>query len=580
MEFIIPIVLVVLALALLFSVVKIVPQGREFTVERFGRYTRTLKPGISFLTPFMEAVGRRVNVMEQVLDVPRQEVITRDNVSVQVDAIVFIQVMDAAAAAYRVDNLNFAITQLAQTNLRTVVGSMDLDEVLSQREQINTRLLQAIDHATGPWGVKATRIEIKDLIPPPDITQAMARQMKAERERRAVIIEADGEKQSAMTRAEGAKASAILQAEGRKEAAFRDAEARERQAEAEGRATTVVSEAISNGDVNAINYFVAQRYVDAFAQLASSPNQKTVIVPADLGALAGSIAWIAIAFEFNQKLIDKATGSKIVTRTDAARLYNLLENLCISRGVPVPTLRVMESEAPNAFATGLSPEQYSITVTTGLLALLNDAELEAVLAHELTHIRNDDVRTMVIAMIVTGILSFAGEMILRGDNPIRFSSRGSSDKDKGGGAFLAMIIALVLIGLVWFLSQFVKFALSRSREYLADAGAVELTKNPDALISALQKIEGKGEIETVPSGIMELCLDNPRSGLQDMFATHPPIAARVDALQRYAGGTMTIPDASTTEADRLPEPAEEPSVQPTPAPTSLGPWARDSEGGR
>lgn len=292
MELIIPIVLVVLALALLFSTVKIVPQGREFTVERFGRYTRTLKPGITFLTPFVEAVGRRVNVMEQVLDVPRQEVITKDNVSVQVDAIIFIQVMDAAAAAYRVDNLNFAITQLAQTNLRTVVGSMDLDEVLSQREQINTRLLAAIDHATGPWGVKATRIEIKDLIPPPDITQAMARQMKAERERRAVIIEADGEKQSAMTRAEGAKAAAILQSEGRKEAAFRDAEARERQAEAEGRATQVVSEAISNGDVNAINYFIAQRYVDAFAQLASSPNQKTLIVPAELGSLAGSLAGI------------------------------------------------------------------------------------------------------------------------------------------------------------------------------------------------------------------------------------------------------------------------------------------------
>ena len=292
MELIIPIILVVLAIALLFSTVKIVPQGREFTVERFGRYTRTLKPGITFLTPFVESVGRRINMMEQVLDVPRQEVITKDNVGVHVDAIVFIQVMDAAAAAYRVDNLNFAITQLSQTNLRTVVGAMDLDEVLSQREAINTRLLQAIDHATGPWGVKVTRIEIKDLIPPPDITQAMARQMKAERERRAVIIEADGEKQSAMTRAEGAKAAAILQAEGRREAAFRDAEARERQAEAEGRATTVVSEAIANGDVNAINYFVAQRYVDAFAQLASSPNQKTVIVPAELGSLAGSLAGI------------------------------------------------------------------------------------------------------------------------------------------------------------------------------------------------------------------------------------------------------------------------------------------------
>jgi regulator of protease activity HflC (stomatin/prohibitin superfamily) len=292
MELIIPLILVVLALMLLFSTVKIVPQGREFTVERFGRYTRTLKPGISFLTPFVEGVGRRINVMEQVLDVPRQEVITKDNVSVQVDAIVFVQVMDAAAAAYRVDNLNFAITQLAQTNLRTVVGSMDLDEVLSQRDIINTRLLEAIDAATGPWGVKATRIEIKDLVPPPDITAAMARQMKAERERRAVILEADGERQSAITRAEGSKQSAILQAEGRREAAFREAEAREREAEAEARATQLVSDAIANGNTQAINYFVAQRYVEAFEKLASSPNQKTLIVPAELGSLAGSLAGI------------------------------------------------------------------------------------------------------------------------------------------------------------------------------------------------------------------------------------------------------------------------------------------------
>jgi regulator of protease activity HflC (stomatin/prohibitin superfamily) len=292
MGFTVAIVFLILAAAVALSVIKIVPQGREYTVERFGRYTRTLKPGISFLTPFVETVGRRVNVMEQVLDVPRQEVITKDNVTVQVDAIVFIQVMDAAAAAYRVDNLNYAIAQLTMTNLRTVVGSMELDEVLSQRDHINSRLLTVIDEATSPWGVKVTRIEIKDLQPPPDITNAMARQMKAERERRAVITEADGEKQAAIARAEGSKQSAILEAEGRREAAFRDAEARERAAQAEATATELVSGAIAKGDVNAINYFVAQKYVEAFARLAESPQQKTVIVPADMAALVGSIAGV------------------------------------------------------------------------------------------------------------------------------------------------------------------------------------------------------------------------------------------------------------------------------------------------
>ena len=286
------VVLIVLALFLVVSVIKIVPQGREFTVERFGRYTRTLKPGIALLTPFIEGIGRRVNMMEQVLDVPQQEVITKDNVSVKVDGIVFIQVMDAASAAYRVDNLTYAISQLCMTNLRTVVGSMELDEVLSQRDQINTRLLATIDHATSPWGVKATRIEIKDLTPPPDITNAMARVMKAERERRAVITEADGEKQAAIARAEGAKQSAILQAEGRREAAYRDAEAREREAEAEAKATAFVSEAIAKGDINAINYFVAQKYVEAFGALAASPNSKMIIVPADFAGITGTVAGI------------------------------------------------------------------------------------------------------------------------------------------------------------------------------------------------------------------------------------------------------------------------------------------------
>jgi regulator of protease activity HflC (stomatin/prohibitin superfamily) len=297
------IAVVILAIFLALSAIKIVPQGYEYTAERFGRYTRTLKPGITILTPFMETVGRKVSMMEQVLDVPRQEVITKDNVMVQVDAIVFIQVMDAAAAAYRVANLNFAIGQLTMTNLRTVVGSMELDEVLSQRDQINTRLLMVIDAATGPWGVKVARIEIKDLQPPPDITNAMTRQMKAEREKRAVITEAEGEKQAAVTRAEGAKQSAILQAEGRKEAAFRDAEARERLAEAEGAATKSVSDAIEAGSVNALNYFVAQKYVEAFAKLADSPQQRTIIVPADLAGIAGSIAGIT-------ELVNAARGDR------------------------------------------------------------------------------------------------------------------------------------------------------------------------------------------------------------------------------------------------------------------------------
>ncbi|WKL56759.1 SPFH domain-containing protein [Asticcacaulis sp. ZE23SCel15] len=285
-------VILILAIVIAFSIIKIVPQGREFTVERFGRYTRTLKPGISFLTPFVESIGRRVNMMERVVDVPQQEVITKDNVVVKVDGIVFTQVMDAAAAAYRVDNLDNAVTQLAMTNLRTVVGGMELDEVLSQRNSINSRLLTVIDQATSPWGVKVNRIEIKDLKPPLDITDSMARQMKAERERRAQIIEADGDKQAAITRAEGNKQATVLEAEGRREAAYRDAEARERAAEAEAKATEMVSEAIAKGDVNAINYFIAQKYVEAFGKFAMSPNTKTIILPTELSSLAGTVGGV------------------------------------------------------------------------------------------------------------------------------------------------------------------------------------------------------------------------------------------------------------------------------------------------
>jgi regulator of protease activity HflC (stomatin/prohibitin superfamily) len=283
------VIFALMALVLAFSAIKVVPQGWQFTVERFGRYTRALRPGIAFLIPFIDRIGRRMSMMEAVLDVPRQEVITKDNAIVSVDAVVFIQVMDASKAAYEVENYKQAILNLCLTNIRTVVGSMDLDEVLSQRDAINARLLTVIDAATHAWGTKVMRVEIKDLQPPADLTQAMARQMKAERERRAQILEAEGDKQAAILRAEGAKQSAILEAEGRREAAFRDAEAREREAEAEAKATDMVSQAISKGDVNAIRYFLGLKYVEAFGELATSNQQRTVIVPADLSGLAGLV---------------------------------------------------------------------------------------------------------------------------------------------------------------------------------------------------------------------------------------------------------------------------------------------------
>ncbi|MBN8802717.1 MAG: hypothetical protein ABS96_24520 [Lysobacteraceae bacterium SCN 69-123] len=287
------VVILVAGAIVLFKTVRMVPQGYEWTVERFGRYTHTMSPGLHFLIPVVYGVGRKVNMMEQVLDVPSQEVITKDNAVVRVDGVVFFQVLDAAKAAYEVANLEVAMIALVQTNIRTVIGSMDLDESLSQRETINAQLLSVVDHATNPWGIKVNRIEIRDIQPPRDLVDSMARQMKAEREKRAQILEAEGLRQAEILRADGEKQAAVLEAEGRKEAAFRDAEARERLAQAEAKATSMVSEAIAQGDVQAINYFIAQKYVEAFRELASSPNQKLVLMPMEASGVIGSIAGVA-----------------------------------------------------------------------------------------------------------------------------------------------------------------------------------------------------------------------------------------------------------------------------------------------
>lgn len=284
--------MVVLALFIVFSGAKSVPQGREWTVERFGRYTRTLSPGLNLIVPFVDQIGHRLSMMEEVLEIPSQDVITRDNAMVTADAIAFFQIVDPVRAAYEVGNLKLGIQNLALTNARTVIGAMDLDEVLSKRDEINQRLLRVVDLATSPWGVKVTRIEIKELSPPKDIIEAMARQMKAERFRRAEVTQADGEKQGAILRAEGAKQSAILQAEGRKEAAFRDAEARERSAAAEAKATQLVSDAISSGNTNALSYFLGQKYIEAFGDLATSTNAKFVVLPMEASGMLGTLAGI------------------------------------------------------------------------------------------------------------------------------------------------------------------------------------------------------------------------------------------------------------------------------------------------
>jgi regulator of protease activity HflC (stomatin/prohibitin superfamily) len=287
------IAVLVLAIVIVVLGAKRVPQGMEYTVERFGRYTKTLRPGLNLIVPLVDIVGAKLNMMEQVLDVPSQEVITKDNAMVTVDGVVFYQILDAAKAAYEVSQLTHAILNLTMTNVRTVMGSMDLDELLSMRDQINAKLLEVVDDATTPWGIKVTRIEIKDISPPRDLVDSMARQMKAEREKRAQILEAEGHRQAAILKAEGEKAAAILEAEGEREAAFREAEARERLAEAEAKATMMVSQAIAKGDVNAINYFVAQRYTDALKEIASAPNQKIIMMPLEASSLIGSVAGIA-----------------------------------------------------------------------------------------------------------------------------------------------------------------------------------------------------------------------------------------------------------------------------------------------